>query len=99
MPANGSTVVIPATALQTSQQGNSVYIVRPGDTVDFVTVDVARTVNNTAAITSGLKQGDVVVTDGQLQLTPGAKVSVQQGVASPSGNAGAPPSESSAVGN
>ena len=97
MPSDGQTVVVPATALQTSQQGNSVYVVKPDNTVDFVSVDVKRTFGNMAAIGSGIKAGDTVVTDGQLQLTPGAKISIQQ---TPPGkqrgdstNAGAPPSE------
>lgn len=97
MPAEGSTVVVPQTALQTSQQGNSVYVVKPNNTVSFVSVDLKRTFGDMAAI-SGLNAGDVVVTDGQLQLTPGAKISIQE---NPFGkrkddasNAGAPPSES-----
>lgn len=77
MPAEGQTVVVPATALQTSQQGNSVYIVKPNNTVDFVSVDLRRTFGDLAAVGSGLKDGDVVVTDGQLQLTPGARISIQ----------------------
>lgn len=79
MPDEGRTVVVPATALQTSQQGNSVYVVQPNNTVTFVKVDLKRTYGDVAAIGSGLNPGDVVVTDGQLQLTPGAKISIQTG--------------------
>ena len=96
MPSDGATVVVPATALQTSQQGNSVYVVQADNTVKFVTVDLKRTYGNLAAIGKGLNPGDIVVTDGQLQLNPGMKVSVQRNSSgmAPQQNAGAPPSES-----
>jgi multidrug efflux system membrane fusion protein len=76
MPAPSPTVVVPATALQTTQQGTAVYVVKPDQTVAFNPVTVARTSGDFAALTNGVEAGDVVVTDGQLQLTPGAKVRV-----------------------
>ncbi len=76
MPPDGQTIVVPSSAVQTSQQGNSVYVVKPDNTVDFVTVDLKRTYGDLAAIGNGLKAGDKVVTDGQLQLTPGARVDI-----------------------
>lgn len=76
MPPDGKTTVVPSSAVQTSQQGNSVYVVKPDKTVDFVTVDLKRTYGDLAAIGNGLNAGDVVVTDGQLQLTPGARVDI-----------------------
>ncbi|HEY9679706.1 MAG TPA: efflux RND transporter periplasmic adaptor subunit [Drouetiella sp.] len=78
MPPDGQTTVVPSSAVQTSQTGNSVYVVQPDKTVDFVSVDLKRTYGDLAAIGRGLKPGDVVVIDGQLQLTPGAKVDIQQ---------------------
>ncbi len=78
MPPDGQTTVVPSSAVQTSQQGNSVYVVKPDNTVDFVTVDLKRTYGDLAAIGNGLKAGDKVVTDGQLQLTPGARVDIVQ---------------------
>ena len=76
MPPGASTVVVPSTAVVVSQTGNSVYVLRQNQTVDFVNVTVARTFGELTAITSGLKPGDLVVVDGQLQLTPGAHVHV-----------------------
>jgi membrane fusion protein, multidrug efflux system len=76
MPAPSPTVVVPATALQTTQQGTAAFIVKPDNTVVFSPVTVARTTGDTAALTSGVQAGDVVVTDGQLQLTPGSKVRI-----------------------
>ena len=76
MPADEKSVVVPTQAVQTTQQGTAVFIVEPNDTVRFSTVQVARTEGDKAALDSGVKPGEVVVTDGQLQLTPGAKVTI-----------------------
>jgi hypothetical protein len=40
-------------------------------------VKVERTVDGQSAIEQGLEDGEVVVTDGQLQLTNGTKVSIR----------------------
>jgi multidrug efflux system membrane fusion protein len=76
MPPDEKTVVVPTQAIQTTQQGTAVFIVNPDNTVRFSTVEVARTDGDKAALTSGVKPGEVVVTDGQLQLVPGAKVTI-----------------------
>ena len=70
-------IVVPALAVQGSQQGNFVYVVR--DNVAIVTpVKVARSLGSESVIESGLKEGDVVVTDGHLLLTDKARVAVRE---------------------
>jgi multidrug efflux system membrane fusion protein len=76
MPPDGKTVVVPSKALQTTQAGTAVYIVKSDDTVIFSPVDVARTFGDLAALSKGVAVGDTVVTDGQLQLTPTSKVQI-----------------------
>jgi len=78
MPPSGQSVVVPSRAVQTTQQGNSIYVLKPDSTVDLVKVKLGQSAGEMVAITAGLKVGDTVVTDGQLQLTPGAKVKVQK---------------------
>jgi len=69
-------VTVPAAAVQINQTGTFVYVVKAGAaTVRNVTVE--RTVDGMSAIEKGLEEGEVVVTDGQLQLTNGTKVSVR----------------------
>lgn len=76
MPPDGQTVVVPAKALQTTQQGTAVYQVNADNTVTFTPVEIARTFGDLAALSKGLQPGATVVTDGQLQLTPGAHIQV-----------------------
>lgn len=70
-------IVVPTAALQTSQQGTFVYVVNPDLTAQPQPVKVAWTVGDSTVITSGLQPGQRVVTDGQLRLTPGAKVDIK----------------------
>jgi len=72
-------LVVPTTAVQTSQTGQYVFVVKPDQTVDLRTVKVARAADAETVIKEGLKAGETVVTDGQLRLTPGSRISVKQG--------------------
>jgi multidrug efflux system membrane fusion protein len=72
-------IVVPTTAVQTSQTGQYVFIVKPDQTVELRTVTVARAADNEMVIKTGLKPGETVVTDGQLRLTPGSRISVKDG--------------------
>ena len=66
-------VVIPATALQISQAGSFVFVVKD-DVATVRPIKVERTVDGQSVIESGLEEGDAVVTDGQLLLSNGTKV-------------------------
>jgi multidrug efflux system membrane fusion protein len=67
-------VVVPATAVQTSQDGQFVYVVKADKTVDMRKVTVERQQGAEIVIAEGVAPGDIVVTDGHLRLTPGARV-------------------------
>lgn len=75
-------VVVPATAVQASQDGKYVYLVKPDRTVELRVVSVERQQGGDVVVAEGLAPGDEVVTDGHLRLTPGAPVSVGAGAAS-----------------
>ena len=76
-------VVVPAPALQTGQQGTFVFVVKPDHTVEIRPVVTARTVGEEAVIEQGLKAGEVVVTDGQLRLSPGVRVEIKNAAGQP----------------
>ncbi len=73
--------VVPSQAVQTGQQGQFVYIVKPDNTVELQTLTVERTFNGRSVVRA-LAPGQTVVTDGQLRLTPGAKIQIKDGVES-----------------
>ncbi|MGZ5430044.1 MAG: efflux RND transporter periplasmic adaptor subunit [Thermoanaerobaculia bacterium] len=70
-------VVAPTQAVQAGQQGSYVYVIKADDTVEARTVVVRRTWQQWSVIDKGLLPGERVVTDGQLRLAPGAKVTVK----------------------
>jgi multidrug efflux system membrane fusion protein len=67
-------VVVPTNAIQTSQQGEFVYVVKPDNTVEMRPVTSAALAGEETVVEKGLAAGETVVTDGQLRLTPGATV-------------------------
>jgi multidrug efflux system membrane fusion protein len=67
-------IVVPAAAVQTSQSGQFVFVVKPDRTVDVRAVTVERQQGDEAVVSHGLAAGEEVVTDGQLRLTAGARV-------------------------
>lgn len=70
-------IVVPSLAVQTGQQGTYVFVVKPDQTVDLRTVTVERSNGENSVIKSGLKPGEIVVTDGHLRLVPGSRVSIK----------------------
>lgn len=76
-------LVVPVTAVQTSAQGDSLIVIRganarQGGKAEIVPIDTGRRIGNDVVITKGLKPGDVVITQGQLRVQPGAEVKVTQ---------------------
>ncbi|MHB1023778.1 MAG: MdtA/MuxA family multidrug efflux RND transporter periplasmic adaptor subunit [Acidobacteriaceae bacterium] len=69
-------IVIPAAALQHGNQGDFVYVVQPDKTVAIRPIHVDLTEGSSLLVGSGLKAGELVVTDGQEKLRPGSKVVV-----------------------
>ncbi|RQW85518.1 MAG: efflux RND transporter periplasmic adaptor subunit [Geobacter sp.] len=67
-------VIVPAHAVQTGQDGLFVFVVKPDRTVEFRPVVTGVTYYNDTVIEKGLNDGETVVTDGQLQLSPGTRV-------------------------
>jgi membrane fusion protein, multidrug efflux system len=80
--ADADAIVVPAPAVQNGQNGSQVFVVKSDQTVELRPVKVARTIGNLAVIADGLKEGETVVTDGQLRLVPGAHIEVRSLAAS-----------------
>lgn len=72
-------VIVPFEAVQTSPKGKYLYVVKGNKTAERRDVTVGQMQEgNTIVITKGLKVGEKVVTVGQLNLYPGAKVNIVQ---------------------
>jgi RND family efflux transporter MFP subunit len=69
-------VIVPSDAVQVSQQGPFVFVVQ-NNIATVKPVTVARLLTADTVIESGVADGDVVVTDGHLQLTDGARVNIR----------------------
>ncbi len=68
--------VVPERAVQTGQKGSYLFVVNPADmTVAPLPVTPGPVADGQVVIGDALKPGDIVVTDGQLRLFKGAKVS------------------------
>lgn len=67
-------VLVPSRAVQSSQKGPFVYVVKADKTVDMRMVELGPAVDHSTVISSGVANGETVVTDGQLRLFPGRKV-------------------------
>jgi multidrug efflux system membrane fusion protein len=74
-------VVVPAQAVQNGQQGKFVFVIKPDMSVEARPITVNRTTSGQAIVDAGLTAGERVVTDGQLRLVPGSKVSIKPGLA------------------
>ncbi len=92
------TISIPTVALQTSQKGPFVFVVKPDETAELRMVETSGIVEDRTAIRSGLEPGERVVVEGQLRLADGARV---RDVAQQTGRAApgrvAPTDKSSAI--
>jgi len=71
-------VVVPSQAVMQGQQGTYVFVVNNDGTATTQPVTVERTLDSLSVI-AGVPAGTLVVTDGQLRLTPNAKVDIRGG--------------------
>ena len=74
LTTDANALVVPAAAVQESQQGTYVYVIKPDRTAELRNVRVERQQGDEMIIAGGLSNGEEVVTDGHLRLTPGARV-------------------------
>jgi membrane fusion protein, multidrug efflux system len=68
-------LVIPAAAVQRGPDGNLAYVMKDDHKIAIQPVTVAMTQRNIAVVSSGLREGEQVVTEGQDKLRAGSLVS------------------------
>ena len=72
-------VVVPNAAVQTGQNGSFIYVVKSDRTVDARAITTGARVDEDVVVTSGLEVGETVVTEGQLRLAPGSRITMRDG--------------------
>lgn len=75
LPAAETSLVIPRAALLGSIENAQVYVVS-GDSVILRAITIGRLFSNNAEVLNGIKEGEKVVTSGQINLTEGSKVTI-----------------------
>jgi multidrug efflux system membrane fusion protein len=76
-------VVVPLVAVQSRAQGTYVFVLTPNKTAEIRDVVIDRQTADIAVVKDGLAPGDVVVTDGQIRLVGGVKVTIKAGPSAP----------------
>ncbi len=71
-------VVVPSQAVQTSQKGQFVFVIKPDTTAEIRSVTVGPAARGMSVVLSGLRPGEQVVIDGQMRVVPGGKVETKQ---------------------
>ena len=70
-------VVVPSQAVQTGQAGSYVFVVKTDRSVEMRPITAGGIHGGETIIEKGVRPGEMVVTDGHLQLVPGARVSLK----------------------
>jgi multidrug efflux system membrane fusion protein len=66
--------LVPSNAVQIGQNGPYVFVVKADSTLELRQVKPGQPQGDLTVITDGVEKGEIVVTSGQLQLSPGMKV-------------------------
>jgi multidrug efflux system membrane fusion protein len=77
MASDRDAIVVPSVAVQAGPDGQFVFVVKGDQTVEMRAVKVARTAAAETVIQEGLKPGETIVTDGQLRLVPGSRITIK----------------------
>src|SRR6266699_3770350 len=78
-------VLVPATAPQMSAKGSFVYVVKQDSTAEQRSVSLGQRQGDLVVVENGIEPGERIVVNGQIGVTPGGKVRIEQpqGASSP----------------
>lgn len=85
LPSEANVIAVPQTAVSSSLYGDSIYVIRAGETaeeqkVEQVFVTLGRRSGARIEVLKGIAAGEEIVTSGQNRLTNGGKVKVDNSV-------------------
>ena len=73
---SGKGIVIPSSAIQGTENQPQVYVVKNGKAI-LQNITISKKIQNKVVVSNGLNEGDVIVTNGFINLFDGANVSVK----------------------
>ena len=73
-----SAVLVPVSAPQMSAAGSYVYVIKPDSTAEQRNVSLGQRQGDLIVVEQGVAAGEKVVVNGQLGVTPGGKVAIEQ---------------------
>ena len=73
-----SAVLVPLSAPQMSANGSYVYVIKPDSTAEQRPISLGQRQGDLIVVEKGVQAGERIVTNGQLGVTPGGKVVVDQ---------------------
>jgi len=71
-----NSLLVPSSAVVTTQDGSALYIAKPDNTVELRKVTIDRKVGAESVVSQGLKSGEKVITSGQIKLIPGVPIKI-----------------------
>jgi len=77
LASDSNAIVVPSVAVQAGPDGQFVYVVKSDQTVEMRPVVVSRTAGKETILKTGVKSGETIVTDGQLRLVPGSRITIK----------------------
>ena len=84
-------LTVASSALQTSQTGQHVFVIKEDKTAELRPVTVERLAGPLAVIAKGVIEGETIVTDGQLRVIPGRPVEIKTADTPSGGKSGKAP--------
>jgi multidrug efflux system membrane fusion protein len=88
------TILVPSSAVAETQDGSSVFIAKPDNTVEIRKITAGRKIGAETVVEKGVSPGDKVITSAQIKLFPGVPVKIvdaqvyKEGPVSPAAVAG-----------
>ena len=70
-------ILVSERAIGTDQDRKFVYVIGDGNVVEYREIKIGQNLEGKRVVTSGLSQGDQVITEGIIRIRPGMKVDPQ----------------------
>ncbi len=79
LTTEANALVVPSQAIQTSQEGQFVFVVKSDMSTEQRPISVGLSLGQETVVEKGLQAGEKVVTEGQLRLAPNTRVQIKKG--------------------